>query len=402
MSRYLFVVPPLIGHINPTLDVGAELTARGHEVAWVGYARVLDDLLPLGARTFRLHDDVSDAHLRAVHEHWLGLRGTAELKFFWEEFLVPLGDAMLPGVEDTIALFAPDVLVADQQALAGPVAAMRAGLPWATSATTSSEVARPLAAMPKVEEWVVAQMTDFQRAQGVSEPVDLRWSPELVLVFSSEALVGSLDAVPAHFVFTGPSIAPKPATGEFPWEWLDSGRRTVLASLGTLNAEAGRVFYSALVDALADEGDRMQVVIVAPPGVVENPPEHVLVRDFVPQRELLGHVDAVVTHGGHNTVCEALANRLPLVVAPIRDDQPVIAQQVADAGAGIRVSFGRVRAPQLRAAVLAVLDDPAYRGAAARIADSFAASGGAQTAANRLEELSAARFAGARQGDRRG
>ena len=34
MSRILFVVPPLTGHINPTVAVGAELAARGHDVAW--------------------------------------------------------------------------------------------------------------------------------------------------------------------------------------------------------------------------------------------------------------------------------------------------------------------------------------------------------------------------------
>ena len=36
MSRFLFVVPPMAGHVNPTLPVGRELAARGHEVAWAG------------------------------------------------------------------------------------------------------------------------------------------------------------------------------------------------------------------------------------------------------------------------------------------------------------------------------------------------------------------------------
>jgi UDP:flavonoid glycosyltransferase YjiC (YdhE family) len=50
-------------------------------------------------------------------------------------------------------------------------------------------------------------------------------------------------------------------------------------------------------------------------------------------------MSAVVCHGGHNTVCEAVAHGVPLVVTPIRDDQPIIARQVADAGAGIRLHF---------------------------------------------------------------
>jgi UDP:flavonoid glycosyltransferase YjiC (YdhE family) len=107
----------------------------------------------------------------------------------------------------------------------------------------------------------------------------------------------------------------------------------------------------------------------------------------VPQLELLPHVDAVVSHAGHNTVVEALAHGLPQVVAPIRDDQPVVAQQIEAAGAGIRVRFGRLRAHELRDAVTAVLDVPSYRQAAERISRSFDRAGGAATAADRLEAL---------------
>jgi UDP:flavonoid glycosyltransferase YjiC (YdhE family) len=98
-------------------------------------------------------------------------------------------------------------------------------------------------------------------------------------------------------------------------------------------------------------------------------------------------MSAVVSHAGHNTVCETLAHGLPLVLTPIRDDQPVITQQVADAGAGIRLRFARLRAAELRDAIRAVLDDPAYRAAACRVRESFAAAGGARAAADHLEKL---------------
>jgi MGT family glycosyltransferase len=129
-------------------------------------------------------------------------------------------------------------------------------------------------------------------------------------------------------------------------------------------------------------------VLVAPPELApKSPPDNFIVRAFVPQLELLAHVHAVVSHGGHNTVAEALAHGLPLVVTPIKYDQPMVAQQVADAGAGIRLKFGRVKPSQLRDAVLAVLDDDAYRTAARRIRASFEAAGGAAYAASRVEQL---------------
>src|SRR5690606_4128413 len=48
VSRVLFVVPPLVGHVNPTVPLGLELGRRGHDVAWAGLPTVVDRLLPEG------------------------------------------------------------------------------------------------------------------------------------------------------------------------------------------------------------------------------------------------------------------------------------------------------------------------------------------------------------------
>jgi MGT family glycosyltransferase len=395
MSRLLFVVPPLTGHINPTVAVGCELSARGHQVAWAGHPATLVSLLPDEAAAaggpgqfnavFPVMDDMLDVRLREGRERWLALRGAAALKFFWEDFVIPLGHAMLPGVQDAITRFAPDVVVADQQAVAGAVAARRAGIAWATSASTPAELLRPLANLPKIEEWIRDQMASFQAAHGITDPVDLRFSDRLVLVYTTAALMPDTDGFGSQYVFTGPALRLRPDRGSFPWDWLDSERRHLLISLGTLNGPAGERFFRVAIDALAGLGDELRVVMVG--ARLGEAPPHVLLAEHVPQLALLPHMSAVVSHGGHNTVCEALAHGLPLVVTPIRDDQPIIAQQVADAGAGIRLRFGRLRAGELRDAILRVLGDPAYRAAAGRVRDSFAAAGGAVTAADHLEKL---------------
>ena len=35
MARFAFIVPPLTGHINPTLSLGNELLKRNHKVSWI-------------------------------------------------------------------------------------------------------------------------------------------------------------------------------------------------------------------------------------------------------------------------------------------------------------------------------------------------------------------------------
>ncbi|MFJ4859758.1 glycosyltransferase [Streptomyces sp. NPDC088748] len=392
--KVLFTVPPLAGHVNPTVAVGAELAARGHEVAWTGPASALARLLPPQARVLPAGEELGGGYAE-LHDRWRDLRGVGALRFLWEEALVPLARAMVPGVTRAVRAFGPDVLVADQQALAGPLVARRLGVPWVTSASTSAELTRPFADFPKVGEWVAGQISgllaEFGAGRGGGSGAGADWDPRfserLVLVFSTPELVGAGADFPPHHAFVGPAFGARPATPGFPWQRLDPARRRVLVSLGTLNQAAGARFYGAVLGAAERLAAEVQFVLAAPSALIGDAPDHVLLQESVPQLELLPHLDAVVCHAGHNTVCEALAHGLPLVVAPIRDDQPIVARQVVEAGAGVRVRFGRTRAEELRDALTAVLDDPGPRRAARRIQASFAAAGGAAAAADRLEKL---------------
>lgn len=387
MSRFLFVVPPLAGHILPAVAVGCELADRGHVIAWAGHPETLGPLLPTGARLFPVVSSFGGQTLDQLRSRSSGLRGAAAFRFLWTDFLIPLATSMLPGVTAAVAELTPDVLVVDQQALAGGLVAHHRGLPWATSATTSAELSDQFATTPRLGEWAQRCLRAWQRDMGVSDPVDLRFSGHLVLVYSTDALLRSRDDLPGHYVFVGPATGSRGGGGQFPWDWLDPDRRHILVSLGTLNQGIGRRFFATTVAALEPLGDRLQAILVAPPGMVDSLSGHMLVRASVPQLDLLPFMDAVISHAGHNTVCEALSHGVPLVVAPIRDDQPVIAGQVVTAGAGIRVHFGRVGTGELRDAVLTVLDDPGYRLAAQRVQTSFRAAGGAIAAAEHLEKL---------------
>jgi zeaxanthin glucosyltransferase len=106
----------------------------------------------------------------------------------------------------------------------------------------------------------------------------------------------------------------------------------------------------------------------------------------VPMLDLLPQLDAVVCHAG-GVAHEALANGVPMVVAPVRAEQVAVARQVVDAGAAVEVSILDASVAELAAAVRAVLDEPDYRGHAERLADEFAAAGGARAAAAELTAL---------------
>ena len=395
--RFLFVVPPFTGHVNPTIGVALELERRGHEVAWAGVPGATEALLPPGARFLSAVPDEVASYVAEAGERRPDARGAAAFKFLMEDVLLPLADHMVDGVDAAVDAFGADVLVVDQQALGGAVAARRRGLPWATSATTSAELVDPLAMLPKVADAMHQLRVDLQVRHGIAPDVaaagDLRLSPHLVLAYTVADLTGPLEGTPAGEVpvaFVGPCAVGRPEPGDFPWERLadpaaGDDRPNVLVSLGTLNAEVSERFWLAAADAFRDQP--WVGVFVAPDHLVPDPPPNVIVRGRVPQLDLLPRLSAVVSHAGHNTVCETLAAGLPLVVAPIRDDQPVVADQVVRAGAAVRVKFARVRAEDLRAAISAALHDDELRSAAGRIRAGFAAAGGPPAAADALERL---------------
>jgi MGT family glycosyltransferase len=391
VSRFLFVVPPLSGHVNPTLALADELRGRGHDVAWTGLPGAVERLLPAGSAFLASGSADAGAAASVIAERPPEVRGAAALKFLWQDVLLPLARAMVDGVDAAVDAFAPDVLVVDQQALAGAVVARRRGLPWATSATTSAELTDPLAGLPMVDAAVKADLVQLQVDHGLPAAAaaegDLRFSPHLVLAYTTEALVGPGPYPGTGLVaFVGPSIpGGEPDRGTFPWDRLEGPDPLVYVSLGTLNAEAGARFWQVACEAVADRPWR--AVFAAPPDLVPALPPNAMAFERVPQLALLRQASAVVSHAGHNTVCETLAAGVPLVLAPIRDDQPVVADQVVRAGAGVRVRFLRVKPPELAAAVDQALTDPALRAGAAAVQASFAAAGGPPAAAAHLESL---------------
>ena len=83
MGRFLFVVPPLAGHVNPTVPVAAELASRGHRVAWCGHASVIAPLLPAGAEVLATDETLPASELDSIvaRSHGEDAARTAEEHF---------------------------------------------------------------------------------------------------------------------------------------------------------------------------------------------------------------------------------------------------------------------------------------------------------------------------------
>jgi len=331
-------------------------------------------IYPTGKRYYRQHSGT----------------GAEAAQALWTDYLIPLNKFILELADAAIADYQPDVALIDQYAVAAALAAHRHGVRWAGLCTGAMELTPPSSALPGHQEWVREQLARVWAKAGlpVDPELDLRFSPYLMLALTSSALVGTTP-LPPQCRLVGPILGERPDDVGFPWQdWRDDARH-VLVTVGTLSDHMAEEFYPRMAAALDRMAETVQPVFVAPPGVVPDPAGRLLIVERAPMLALLPRLDAVVCHGGMGTVTEALAHGVPLVIAPIRHDQPVVARQVAEAGAGIAMSFSSATEAELAAAVSAVLDQPDYRAGARRIADSFSAAGGAAAAVAELAALAA-------------
>jgi UDP:flavonoid glycosyltransferase YjiC (YdhE family) len=88
-----------------------------------------------------------------------------------------------------------------------------------------------------------------------------------------------------------------------------------------------------------------------------------LVRAHLPQVTLLKHATAAATHGGNNSVTEAVDSGVPLLVLPFSTDQFAGAAALERAGLGLALDPNAATADEL-AEALARLLSPAYPGRA--------------------------------------
>jgi UDP:flavonoid glycosyltransferase YjiC (YdhE family) len=104
---------------------------------------------------------------------------------------------------------------------------------------------------------------------------------------------------------------------------------------------------------------------------------------------LLPRCALLVSHGGFNSVKEALAEGVPLVIVPIAGDQPYCATRCQALGVGRVIGPADRNAAAIRAAVRTVLADPSYRDQAQHMRDQVRALPPAAAAVTALEQVAA-------------
>jgi zeaxanthin glucosyltransferase len=172
---------------------------------------------------------------------------------------------------------------------------------------------------------------------------------------------------------------------DFPWGELD-GRPLVYASFGTVMSRPREL--AMIAKAASDLGYQAVLTCGGTPvsalrGIHS---EHIVVLR-APQLELLERAAVVVTHGGLNTVLEALAFGVPVLAIPFVNDQPGVAARLKWKGAGEVLHPRNISVSKLRRLLKRIVNDRTYRDRAAEVSDTIRTVDGAQRAADLIERV---------------
>jgi MGT family glycosyltransferase len=171
------------------------------------------------------------------------------------------------------------------------------------------------------------------------------------------------------------------------WEAERGDGKLLYLSLGSLGS--GDVeLMQRLIDTLAQSPHRV---------IVSKGPQHDRIRladnmtgaEFLPQTSLLPQVDLVITHGGNNTVTEALYFGKPMVVLPLFWDQYDNAQRIDEMGLGARLDTYGHEPAELLGAVDRLLADSALAERLRVLSGELQAAPGTVRAADLIEGVAA-------------
>jgi UDP:flavonoid glycosyltransferase YjiC (YdhE family) len=422
VTRFLFATIPAAGHTFPALPIVAELVRRGHDVRWYAGAAYAERVESVGAHYCPMSgDDYSRAGFNGAFPERERRHGLRKLQFdMVHGFARPIR-TYLRDLQALLATEPADLVVGDTGFGAGVLLTELGGPPMATFGI--SVVGVPSRDLPPFGFGLPPYAGALSRLRGrvldglarhvvfrpmtrevnaIRAQVGLPATNQSMFEYPlASALYLQLGAagfeyprsdLPGIVHYVGPPrpVADPDWSPPSWWPELEADRPVVLVNQGTVATDADELIRPALA-ALADQ-DLLVVAVTggADPATVGPLPANARVERFVPFAELLPHVDAFVTNGGFGGVQLALAEGVPVVAAGTTEDKLEVNARVAHSGVGIDLRTSRPEPAAIRAAVHAVLTDPAYTLRADALAREIADAGREQRAATLLESVAGA------------
>jgi len=337
--KILFINLPYYGHVVPTIGLVQELLKQGCQVTYMLPFDWEDKIANSGAdfQGYENHKQLAE-QMKNAYAAADAIAEQFDL-ILYEQFFF-LGKHLAekhgkPAVRIFTAPATNDKLMREFIS-SGPLSVFRSK--WIAKAFTR-EVAKnvPL----KTDNWL---------DEIIYNP------PELNLVYALREYQPYEDEFSdENYKFLGPSIYDRPIQA---FDFTKGNRPLIYISLGTI-VKGSCSFFQNGIDAFRNENVDVIISVGHKFDVrkLRNIPENVHLYTTVPQVEVLKMADAFVTHGGMNSISEALVSATPMVLLPFVSDQPTNARSMERLGVGRKISYSELRKGSLKQIIFSVLGD---------------------------------------------
>ena len=338
--KILFINLPYYGHIVPTIGLVQELIRHGCDVTYMLPFDWEDKISESGAKFYgyqnhkQLSEQIKNAYSAAekVIEHFDIV--IYEQFFFLGKHLAEKYNK--PVVRIFTAPVTNQALMQEFINTKGPLSIFKHK--WIAKAFTK-DIAKNIPL--KTDNWL---------DEIIYNP------PELNLVYTLREYQPYQEEFDEKtYKFLGPSIYSKT---EKSFDFRKGEKPVIYISLGTILK--GKVsFFQNCVEAFRNENLDVIISVGSKFDIrkLKNIPPNVHIYPSVPQLTVLKMADVFVTHGGMNSVSEALTFGTPMIVIPFVSDQPVNARCTEKLGVGKKLDYSLIKAHTLRESVLSILAD---------------------------------------------
>ncbi|HFU7086154.1 TPA: macrolide family glycosyltransferase [Bacillus cereus] len=389
MLNILVVNFPAEGHVNPTLILVKAFTKRGDHVHYITTEHFKDRIEDLGATVYTHPDLLKEISIDSETPD--GLSSFFRVHVQTSLYILQITKQLCENIKFDFVIydiFGAGELVKEYLQIPGIVSSPIFLIPTEFLETLPFH---PNAEMPFQPDEISEQLLyRIEHEFGVKPKNNLQFmhnKGDITLVYTSRYFQPNSDSFGENNIFIGPSISKRKTNVEFPLESLKD-KKVIYISMGTL-LEGLEPFFNTCIDAFSDF-DGLVVMAIGDRNnrsKIKKAPDNFIIASYVPQTEVLSEADIFITHGGMNSVHDAIHFNVPFVIIPHDKDQPMIAQRLTELEAANRLLKEHVNVQTLREAVTDVLSNEKYKHGIRKLNESFLECGGSKEAITVITSL---------------
>lgn len=340
----IFNIPGSIGHFNPTRKLTKELVKHGEEVLYYNSLSLKKRVQSLGAE-FKAYN-VMDKNKIKVKEKYSDDP--------WDKFIYGIIERIIISKHHEMYLMTeigrekPDYIIFDEwTSIFANSISRQLNIPSVCSLTKfayNDEIIK------KYFEIFICEILNLNKEENIENKIR-----KCVLEISNKYNVDYNDA---YYLLSGKGNKNivhttrvfQPLGNEFGSEYIflnperKQNRKNIAIRKKTIYISLGSVLYDEKFYQFCIEmfkNTKFEIIINISDKIERdkffNVPPNISLYQYVDQEEILQRCDLFITHGGMNSVNEAISYLVPMIVYPIEGDQFLVCKRVEELGVGRRM-----------------------------------------------------------------